>query len=204
MIPSLLSVKRDVVHGGRFRIIGRWKGIFFSKEYFSIFKIYIYRSFRTRSALISFVSRLDLFPFEKKFWFSETNDILIEPSCDKNEIFAETAMKIWRDEKIKILLNNRIQDGVYSTFSYPVVYITRITRSRMIDLYGTSIHLETTSTWQLRLYTWIKAKSRKDLTTIFRDIWSSVEHVRRTIFRFISHASNLHAATSIPIKRRPP
>lgn len=48
-----------------------------------------------------------------------------------------------------------IQDGVYSTFSYPVVYITRITRSRMIDLYGTSIRLETTSTWQLRLYTWI-------------------------------------------------
>lgn len=74
----------------------------------------------------------------------------------------------------------------------------------MIDLYGTSIRLETTSTWQLRLYTWIKAKSRKDLTTIFRDIWSSVEHVRRTIFRFISHASNLHAAMSIPIKRRPP
>lgn len=104
MIPSLLFVKWDVVHGGRFRIIGRWKRIFFSKEYFSIFKIYIYRSW---SALISFVSRLDLFPFEKKFWFSETNDILIEPSCDKNEIFAETAMKIWRDGKIKILLNNR-------------------------------------------------------------------------------------------------
>lgn len=95
---------------------------------------------------------------------------------------------------------------VYSTFSYPlfpVVYITRITRSRTIDLCGTSIRLETTWTWQLRLYVDQSEAEERLNDDIFRDIWSPVGHVRPTIFRFIAYASNLHAATSAPHQTSP-